>query len=265
VTDGTTAGTTELKVAGQYPVLEPNHFAVFGNKALFGGKSAPSGYSDLWVTDGTAAGTSALTHVSGFQLQPTDITVFGSKALFDGAGNLWVTDGTAARTSQANVAGVFSAGLFFGFTPDFTVLGTKVVFTGDDASGFRNLWVTDGTSIGTSELRVIGANARGLNPNGFAVLGSKALFDGLDANGSNNLWATDGTSAGTSQPTVTGVGANGVNPHSLMVLSQRGVHMLLQLRPGAHNAVRYSRPTVAESLKCRAYICAHQPRYRVCS
>jgi serralysin len=80
---------------------------VFGSKALFGGQDAAGNYG-LWVTDGTASGTSELS-VSGtspsFGLSPSDITVFGSKALFDGhdaAGNygLWVTDGTASGTSE---------------------------------------------------------------------------------------------------------------------------------------------------------------------
>lgn len=164
------------------------------------------------MTDGTAAGTSALTQVSSFLLHPTDLTVFGSKALFDGGGQLTVT-------ASANP-------MFSGFTPDFTVLGSTVLFKGDDSSRFPNLWVTDGTSGGTRELRVVGATASGLfslvghNPD-FTVLGTTALFGGLDANGSLNLWMTDGTSAGTSQLTVTALGANGVNPQALTVLGTK--------------------------------------------
>jgi ELWxxDGT repeat protein len=40
-----------------------------------------------------------------------------------------------------------------------------VLFNGVGASGNYDLWVTDGTAAGTSELSVVGANAGGLNPN----------------------------------------------------------------------------------------------------
>jgi ELWxxDGT repeat protein len=81
---------------------------------------------------------------------------------------------------------------------------TKAVFAGYDASGHRNLWETDGTAAGTSELTVTGTYSGGLLDNGrvpaphFTVFGSKILFEGLDAFSQPNLWVTDGTSAGTS-------------------------------------------------------------------
>jgi ELWxxDGT repeat protein len=214
VTDGTATGTSELEVSSAG--LSPSDITVFGSKALFDGESG-----NLWVTDGTAAGTSELKASLG----PSDITVFGSKALFDSGGNLWVTDGTAAGTSELIVAGAANP-MFSGFTSDFTVLGNKAVFKGEDSGRITNLWVTDGTAAGSSELRVVGANSRGLfslvqhDPD-FTVLGTKALFNGMDANGSFNLWVTDGTPAGTSQLTVTGVAANGVNPQAITVLGNK--------------------------------------------
>ncbi len=60
-----------------------------------------------------------------------------------------------------------------------------MLFAGQDASGSPNLWVSDGTSAGTSELAIAGANSGGLfslyffpsgfSP-GFTVLGTRALF-----------------------------------------------------------------------------------------
>jgi ELWxxDGT repeat protein len=88
----------------------------------------------------------------------------------DTSGNpdLWVTDGTSAGTSELAVAGADSGGLFdlsffsSGFSPGFTVLGTRVLFEGYDASGIDSLWVTDGTSAGTRELTVAGSFANGV-------------------------------------------------------------------------------------------------------
>src|SRR5438445_583700 len=113
----------------------------------------------------------------------TPRAVFSGKDA-SGGFNLWVTDGTSAGTSELTVAGAYSGGLFSSVIvgrPDFTVLGSKALFQGVDASGHANLWVTDGASAGTSELTVAGASSNGLFPGtnpDFAVFGSKLLFAG---------------------------------------------------------------------------------------
>src|SRR5438874_1333158 len=183
VTDGSSAGTTELTVAGAnagglfsqsfFPSGFSPGFTAIGSRALFEGYDA-SGIDSLWVTDGTSAGTRELT-VAGsnanglfFDVSASDLTVFAGRALFageDASGDigLWVTDATGAGTSELTVAGSFANGLFYNVTPpDFTVLGNKVLFAGEDANGNANFWATDGTSAGTSELAVAGANAGGL-------------------------------------------------------------------------------------------------------
>jgi len=94
--------------------------------------------------------------------------VFAGKALFvgeDASGkiSLWTTDGTGAGTSELAAGGGYRNGLFYNFaTPDFTVLGGKALFAGQDATGNPNLWVTDGTSAETKELAVAGVNSGGL-------------------------------------------------------------------------------------------------------
>jgi ELWxxDGT repeat protein len=195
VTDGTAAGTSELSVAGadasgllsgdsDYP-----DFMVLGSKALFEGEDA-SGNGGLWVTDGTAAGTSELSvaGASSGGLDPNFFTVFGSKVLFggeDSSGNrgLWVTDGTAAGTSEIATA----SNAYGGLGPSsFTVFGSKVLFNGTDSSGNSGLWVTDGTAGGTSELSVAGLSSAELVEgfgSGSAVLGAKVLFSGIDSSG----------------------------------------------------------------------------------
>ena len=99
----------ELQVSGEdsyhglyYPVYYfyiPNGFTSYKGKALFSGDDAGTG---LWVTDGTAVGTSEL-QVSGASsggLNPFGSMPYNGKVLFEGidANNsegLWVTDGTA--------------------------------------------------------------------------------------------------------------------------------------------------------------------------
>ena len=83
---------------------------------------------------------------------------------------------------------------------------SRAVFSGYDASGYINLWVTDGTAAGTSELSPAGAYHYGLletdgGPD-FTDLDGRILFEGVDASGGYKLWVTDGTSAGTSELSV---------------------------------------------------------------
>jgi ELWxxDGT repeat protein len=59
---------------------------------------------------------------------------------------------------------------------------TKAVFAGYDSSGHYNLWVTDGTPAGTSELSAIGAYSAGLAQDiypDFTALGGEILFEGI--------------------------------------------------------------------------------------
>src|SRR5580704_17073298 len=234
-TDGTGAGTSELAAAGRYHnglfynFAAPD-FTVLGGKVLFAGQDA-TGNPNLWVTDGTSAGTKELAVAgansgglfslnffpSGFS---PGFTVLGTRALFEGydasgIDGLWVTDGTSAGTSELAVAGSFAGGLFFDVsTPDLTVLAGKAVFVGEDASGDISLWTTDATGAGTSELTVAGSDAKGLFFNvtapDFTVLGNKVLFAGQDATGKSNLWVTDGTAGGTSEVAVAGANAGGL-------------------------------------------------------
>ena len=170
-------------------------FTIFGNKAVFAGEDA-SNRIDLWITDGTSAGTSALIPAgadpAGLLAFPDggpDFTVLGNKVLFAGRDtklhfDLWVTDGTAAGTSALIPAGADSAGLLSVGPggPDFTVLGSKALFLGNGANAGSGLWVTDGTSAGTTELTVSGliGAIRALPQPPFAVLGNKAVFEGID-------------------------------------------------------------------------------------
>jgi ELWxxDGT repeat protein len=179
VTDGTAAGTREISTPGAWSgglfvnVSSPD-FTVLGSKALFAGRDT-SNDVNLWVTDGTPAGTRELVvagagtfGVFGGGNPPNpDFTVLGNKAVFVGNGALWVTDGTSAGTTQLTVSGADPRGVFFnGIFPDFAVLSGKALFDGSAANGFLSglpsLWVTDGASAGTIALTVTGANSGGL-------------------------------------------------------------------------------------------------------
>ena len=199
----------------------PFGFAVIGNKALFAGFDATQPINELWVTDGTAGGTTELSP-SGARtvfdggLLPIDIVSLGSRAVFQGIdasgnGGLWVSDGTSVGTVELNPAGADPAGLY---PASITHYGSEALFAGRDTNGKVGLWMTDGTSGGTSEI-IAGDNQFGLQPVELAVLGDKVLFNGTDANGNTDLWVTDGTAAGTTQIVASGANASGLGPFYL--------------------------------------------------
>ena len=127
--------------------LEPTDFAVIGSKAVFTGYDS-SGYDGLWVTDGTAAGTTEIAPSSltnGYSI--SNVFSFGSKALFDTGANdyLWVTDGTAAGTTLLTTGEAI--------TP-FAALDGKALFIKDGTTygAATTLWSTDGTVAGTTQI-----------------------------------------------------------------------------------------------------------------
>ena len=184
-------------------------------RLFFSGIDA-SNHNGLWVSDGTAAGTSELSvaGASSNGLRPSTIIGYNGKVLFSGydASNqigLWVSDGTAAGTSELPVGGASGRGL----NPyDLTTYNGKLLFRGFDASNHYGLWVSDGTAAGTSELSVAGTGSNGLNPNTITTYNDKVLFSGYDASNHIGLWVSDGTAAGTSELSVAGTGSNGLSP-----------------------------------------------------
>ncbi|HEY4574830.1 MAG TPA: ELWxxDGT repeat protein, partial [Thermoanaerobaculia bacterium] len=192
--DGTAAGTVLVKdiepgASGSIG-LGDTSFAVTGGTAYFRGTTLAHG-SELWKTDGTAAGTAEVKNV---QALASSIHVFNnvSQGNFhslagkllcgadDGATGVepWLSDGTAAGTSQlADLA----PGPDWG-QPLFSlpVGGTNVL------GAYIGLWATDGTPGGTSQIFAGQVDAPA------AALG-KVFFVA-----SGLLMQTDGTAAGTS-------------------------------------------------------------------
>ena len=235
--DGTAAGTVPLTIAGAsanglFSATATPDFTVFGAEVLFRGVDT-SGATGLWMTNGTALGTTEITGVNGARstgVNPSDMTVLGGAVLFNGTNTagklgLWKTDGTAAGTQELTSIGGAAAG---GLNPtDMIVFHSNVLFSGLDANGLSGLWATDGTALATQELTgIVGAatTGSGLDPTDMTVLGNEVLFSGLDANGLTGLWVTDGTASGTHEllAEITGATASdplGLDPTDLTVFN----------------------------------------------
>jgi ELWxxDGT repeat protein len=251
-TNGTAAGTTEIGSFGSTGIngaspsgllsnIYPD-FTVFNGEVLFDGVDA-SGDHGLWMTNGTAAGTTEIggldngnipgVNASGlFRNIAPDFTGFNGEVLFQGVdasgfAGLWVTNGKTSGTMELGVSGANLLGLS---PSDMTVLNGEVLFAGDDSTPREELWVTNGTAAGTSELTVNGAFTgiiAGLHPLDLTVLNGQVLFDGAGAGNFQGLWVSNGTAAGTFELIgISGAGAN-FSPNSLTVfLSNNGAEAL---------------------------------------
>jgi ELWxxDGT repeat protein len=197
--DGTDAGTYAL-TPGDVQVDEYPSDAAFraaGGKAFFQGRRPGSDY-ELWVSDGTLAGTRELDLVPGAHgSQPSSFTPFGDRMVFTanssifGDRRLWMSDGTDAGT--APVTDAVQPGGFL------AVHQGLVYFLGTDASRSTQLWRSDGTAAGTVELPDL-IPGRSLSAQLLTSLGSRLLlWDAFQGTPQAGLWVTDGTAAGTQQ------------------------------------------------------------------
>lgn len=220
-TDGTAAGTLLLKAAQwEAPRFWPiNRTAVLGGRVVFVGQDR--GYNQLWITDGTSAGTNLVAALptsdlmEGVHSQIGSLTSLGDRVVFSynngdnptAGGMLWVTDGTADGTQ------LLSDQITFAGAPARLADG-RWIFAGS------GLHATDGTVAGTVQLLQFSTvfQCVGVTSIGSLVLFSVRSGDGIAEAKTNQLWATDGTVAGTRVVATLAGDAGGIDLHSLTVI-----------------------------------------------
>ena len=102
-TDGTTEGTVQLKELCSEDCLAPlGDLTVAGGLAFFSAYDHDHG-NELWVSDGTAAGTRLVVDLAPGERwsNPSSETAFGSELFFSADGRWWRTDGTGGGTVPA--------------------------------------------------------------------------------------------------------------------------------------------------------------------
>ncbi|MEZ5988818.1 MAG: hypothetical protein R3F30_06790 [Planctomycetota bacterium] len=206
-TDGTAANTinADLNQPTVAPTLgsTPRSMAALGNLLLFAAQDVPAG-RELWVSDGTAAGTKLLVDIRAGTTgsSPNYLCRLGGVVLFnanDGTNGaeLWVTDGTAAGTKLLKD---IRSGSASSSPNNLCRIRDKVYFAANDGSG-NELWVSDGTAAGTVLLKDINTSSATASstPASLCQLGSTGsfLFRATDGSSGIELWISDGTAAGT--------------------------------------------------------------------
>ena len=167
---------------------------------------------ELWTTDGSSANTFLLKDIN----QSTNhaipygsyrSTVLNHKLYFTaqetvtGRTELWKTDGTESNTIKVKDT---LSNLIREF-PQFTgkletlidTLNDNVVFSGIDTLRGEELWISDGTNMGTRILKDINLGLRNSKPTKSMRLGSKLFFNANDGIHGREMWVSDGSSMGT--------------------------------------------------------------------
>jgi ELWxxDGT repeat protein len=199
--DGTTV-TSKNIFTGAGNSSSPQYFAHLGNKLIFEATDATG--RELWITDGTAAGTH----------QVKDINPSGD-AFSDGGIPITSLDQIHDETPA-----VLNGLAFFGASDG----------TGAGAHG-REPWVTDGTNgPGTHMLMDIRPGTTGSGAHDFVAFGSFVYFIANDGT-HDEVWKTDGTT--TSKVTTLSGGATSGPEFGSLTVSGSNLFFVSTMAPQA--------------------------------
>ncbi len=175
--DGTVAGTTlvkELVNAGAQN-NQGEFFIDYNGIALFVGAEMINN-GELWRSDGTSNGTYEIIDLEDddafIPIVPRKKVLFKDLVYYIGGKDetgfqIYKTDGTAAGTEEVSHLDEWVNGQVY-FQSDLVATEDFLFFVGGRAFN-RELWVTDGTSDGTTEIEI--------NPNGQSTPERLILFD----------------------------------------------------------------------------------------
>ena len=197
---------------------EPVEFTDVNGVLFFVASTLDKG-SELWKTDGTAAGTVLVKDIypgpeESFprNLVNVDGTLFFRASDPAGGSELWKSDGTVAGTVRVKDIRPGSSG---SYAYDLTAVNGKVFFIANDGSTGTELWMSDGTEAGTVQVKDIYPGSSGAFPRNLTAVGSTLLFVANDPAGGTELWKTNGTAAGTVQVKDIVAGTTGSFPQDL--------------------------------------------------
>ena len=175
----------------------PENPIAFDNGAIF---QLLGPGNNLWVTDGTVAGTQNLAPVN-FEIAQVPAAVRrGGEAFFfartiDSAPSydLWHTDGTAAGTHVVQEFDLPTTAW------DMVDFNGRLYFAMTSPDTGRELWSTDGTTDGTHIVKDVMPGEANGDPVNLAVSGGRLFFAAFNADFTREPWVTDGTEANTTR------------------------------------------------------------------
>jgi len=207
ISDGTRAGTRLLKDinSGSFN-SNPTSLRTFGNYVYFSAATAANG-SEIWRSDGTEVGTTMVADYSPgsassngrFFTATSNAVYFSCTSTASGTEMCKLTHDANSNASVALLKDI-APGASSAQVGRPVAVGDKIFFTAADGTNGSELWVSDGTSAGTTLVKDI-------NTGDNTVLNLPLSITPLDANrvvfwGSSSTtgyepWVSDGTSNGT--------------------------------------------------------------------
>jgi ELWxxDGT repeat protein len=250
-TDGTAANTRAVSnfSASRYGTL--NESLVINNKVYVAIDSATiCCQADLWVTDGTSAGTVQIDSDEGYpwHLQPSSLRAFGNLMVLltdteDHGTELSTVDTTTNALTILDLNPGAGPGAVYAST--IAVMDGYVAFLRDNGNNGQQLWRSDGTRAGTTLVKDTGPGYQSfLLGQGVQVfrVGSHAIFLSQNAQDGPQLWSSDGTAQGT-VPLIAAPTTGGINSQIGVV----GTHGYFALYDGTVYRVVATDGTVAET------------------
>jgi ELWxxDGT repeat protein len=200
----------------------PTDLVTMGGDVYFAASDGADG-TQLWKSDGTAAGTTMVTNLNAMAggLSPSELLVVNGTLYFtadDGTDGtqIWKTDGTSAGvTMVSNLQPTTGTAE----PANLTNVGGTIYFTANAGTAGTQLYKTDGTATGTRQVTALVSGGVGLSPTHLTDVNGTLFFVGYDTAHGSELWKSNGTAAGTVGVDDINPGAAGSNPTGLTNVS----------------------------------------------
>ncbi len=258
--DGTTGGTVRVKDIHPTGDSTPTEITTVGSAVFFAATDGVTGV-ELWKSNGSEAGTVLVRDLAAGAPGsfPEKLTASAGRLFFiadngvDGP-ELWVTTGSSASTvmlTDFRNGSDRSASLDIS---DLRDIDGVLCFTADDGSNGRELWISDGTAVGTRMINDISGPFSASNPGHFTAFNGQLLYTAADATSGNEpRLAFIGAAIQVEQPEDTvlandgdpvdfGVLAAGLSGTVDIVIRNGGINTLRDIKPilGGVNASEFS-------------------------
>jgi ELWxxDGT repeat protein len=193
-TDG--ANTVQVD-PGAFSVSELFPALTVDSGTLYFAAADPVNGTKLWKTDGTDAGT---------QIADPSFAPIGVLGLTNVNSTLYffaVSDPTFQTNDLYKFDGTHTTLVKSGFSnfgdPEGAAVNGELFFSAASAAApfDQELWVSDGTDLGTRMVHPAHEASFGLNPFNLTSFNGRLLFAGFDDSGGESIWVSDGSDAGT--------------------------------------------------------------------
>jgi ELWxxDGT repeat protein len=170
----------------------------FNNSLIFSALN-PDDSIELWKSDGTLTGTLLISDVvaGGWPVNYRGIAKFKNRLYLDSGYLIWLSNGTHEGTSPLFPALYRAIEGMIATSDRLTFFTTDRGCTHYCWDNGLEIWVSDGTSGGTTNLGLISGAASGFNPFNLVQIDDVVYFSAYYGDQGVELWRSDGTLEGT--------------------------------------------------------------------